>query len=754
MSTEEKNDNENENGQDEGSMNIYDDNAYMFGDEPSGNNSEEQNEIQDYNDNENQINQQNVEKDEVENENDEINNMESKELSYVKYYEKEKQKNKLINSEDNEELINNQNNNKDNNKMPQKMIVRINNNNLKNMQSNIGDNNNINNMGISSIKNEQKISDKLNDINNIEDNKMNNQKEEYEENEGGEEVEEEGENGEMEGEMDEEVENEGEEEENIPLVTLKFISICQYCKNSFNSNIHLPYLLKCGHFFCLKCIKEHFTDEEGIKCPNDGLVALSIKELKILNNLITDKNITSQRDKKENQIDNDINGIDNNNKLNENNMCKIHKGQKLTHIITDTKQLVCVYCAFDLVRKNPKCEVKEIKEKFDEFVNEADKVININQNNIKIIQESLKDIKKNKEIEEKNINTYFEHIFKYLTSKKAEYLSQIDSIFTDNAKKLSKKLEIFSEQIEQGESLKGLIDNYEQNNNFDEILENYIKLQSIKSNEQDNQINLQEYKFSHDDETKIMKYINNFGDIKTVNKYIPFQNGKKDAFKLKVSPNQESDSIDESKKNYYNFNSNPVLISNNNNNKNSSRFNNSMENQEIINELNYNNNNIANKKTYYSNYNFNFNKINPIANNNSKRNNISSNKPILNNNNIFRNSSSNTEVNNGNINYINLDVDNNNRDKNYSFNINKNIRGNNNRILSIQENNLINHKLNINNGDGRIYNNFYNINYSKRLEKEKDNSNQNMSNHNKNIKNSYETQGYEYKGFKTFNFNK
>ena len=92
---------------------------------------------------------------------------------------------------------------------------------------------------------------------------------------------------------------------------------------------------------------------------------------------------------------------------------------------------------------------------------------------------------------------------------------------------MSKKLKIFSEQIEQGESLKGLIDNYEKNNNFDEILESYIKKQSVKSNEQENQINFQDYKFSHDDETKIMKYINNFGDIKTVNKCIPFQNGKK-----------------------------------------------------------------------------------------------------------------------------------------------------------------------------------------------------------------------------------
>ena len=51
-------------------------------------------------------------------------------------------------------------------------------------------------------------------------------------------------------------------------------------------------------------------------------------------------------------------------------MCKIHKRQKLTHIIADRKQLVCVYCAFDLVRKNIKCEIKEIKKNFDEFVNE------------------------------------------------------------------------------------------------------------------------------------------------------------------------------------------------------------------------------------------------------------------------------------------------------------------------------------------------------------------------------------------------
>ena len=718
MSEEGKNENENDNGQNEGSVNIYDDNAYMFGDEPSENNSEEKNEMEDQN------------KLDYINYNEEFEN-ESKEL--YKNYDKEfVNNNSNINTQENI-----QNSNKKDN-INSKINITPKEENINNSEKNAPQKIQIQTNTKKDIKdlNKKELDDKnLKNIENI------NSNEEYEEKEIGEEGEE-GENIEN-GEMEEENEgeDEGEEEENIPLVTLKFISICQFCKNAFDSKIHLPYLLKCGHFFCSKCIKENFTDEEGIKCPNDGLVALSIKELKILNNLITDKNVPTQRDENETlENDENINGIDKSSKFNEKNCCKIHKGQKLTHIIVESKQLVCVYCAFDIVRKNPKCEVKEIKEKFDEFVLEAEKVINLNQNNIKIIQESLKNIKKNKEMEEKNINSYFDNIFKYLTNKKNEYLSQIDSIFTDNAKKLSLKLEIFSQQIEQGESLKGLIDNYEQNNNFDEILDTYFKLQSIKSNDKDNQINLQEYKFSHDDETKIMKYINNFGDIKTINKNICFQNGKKDIFNLKISQNPSS-AHEEPKKNYFNFNSNPVISNLTNNNKSSSRFtNNSNDNQEILNEVNYNTN-INNKKNN-NNYNFNFNKINPISNmnnnnNNSKRN-ISS-KPILNNN-IFR-QINNTEINNGNMNYINLNIEN--KEKNYSMNNlnnNMNLRGNR-----------------INNGDGRLYN-FYNLNYSKK-QGNNDNSNLNTNNQNKNMKNNYENPsqnsfGYEYKNFKTFNFNK
>ena len=732
------NEKENENGQDEGSINVFEDNAYMFGDEPSDNNLEEQNELND----EEQVDEkeeknENKKSNENLNLNEDINNLESKD-SLRKYLEQQMNKDQLQNLENN-------NNNNDNNNI-----------------------NNDNNKITSNENNNSKKEELKDNIKNFEKNK-NYPPDAYVGDEMGEEIE----NGEMEdiegeaegedeGENENENENEGEEgEETIPLVTLKFISICQFCKNNFNSTIHLPYLLKCGHFFCLKCINETFTDQEGIKCPNDGLVALSVKELKLLNNLITDKSISTQRDKQnEDNIDSINNGNGPMNKLDEKTTCKIHKGQKLTHIITETKQLVCVYCAFDVVRKNPKCEVKEIKEKFDEFIVDADKIINLNQNNIKIIQDSLKEIKKNKEIEEKNINLYFDHIFKYLSSKKAEYLSQIESFFTDNAKKLKNKLEIFSEQIEQGEALKGLIDNYEQNNNFDDVMETYIKLEEIKKNEKDTQISLQEYKFSHDDETKIMKYINNFGDIKTINKYINFQTDKKDIFHLKVSSNV-APLVPDTRKNFFNFNTNPRL-NDSNNNKNSSRFNNSNDNQDLENEYenthfsNINNNNNNKKQTNYgNNYNFNFNKINPMTNNMNCNTGKRSIRPNLGNNNFIRHTTNNDEVNNGNYNYINIDS--NSRDnKNYSFNnISSSNKNRGNKLISLQDNNFIANK-GSNEGRG-INTNYYNVNYMKRNDKDNNiNLNKNIL-HNKNNKNEYgnKTQGslgYEYKGFKTFNF--
>ncbi len=62
------------------------------------------------------------------------------------------------------------------------------------------------------------------------------------------------------------------------LITSKNISICQICKEDFNSHNKAPYLLNCGHFFCKSCLENKYTDEKGnIYCHDDGVVANDFK---------------------------------------------------------------------------------------------------------------------------------------------------------------------------------------------------------------------------------------------------------------------------------------------------------------------------------------------------------------------------------------------------------------------------------------------------------------------------------------------
>lgn len=81
---------------------------------------------------------------------------------------------------------------------------------------------------------------------------------------------------------------------------MKYISVCQCCKNNFNSGKNTPYLLKCGHFFCKYCLENNYTDEEGkVYCPEDGCMAKNLSELRLLNNLIIDKTKEENNEKSE-----------------------------------------------------------------------------------------------------------------------------------------------------------------------------------------------------------------------------------------------------------------------------------------------------------------------------------------------------------------------------------------------------------------------------------------------------------------------
>ena len=479
--------------------------------------------------------------------------------------------------------------------------------------------------------------------------------------------------------------DENDSDSGVPLVTLNFLSICQCCKNSFNSKDNIPYLFKCGHFFCKQCIIEQFTDEEGIKCPNDGLIANSISDLKILNNFITDKTVTQrtsslfstpdgqqEKNKKNLKIKKEIN----NNEINQNNLnntpykcCEIHKGQKLTHFIEETKELICVYCAFERFKQNQGIEIKEINDKCHDMESDMDSIIEENQYNVGIIQNSLKEIKKNKENEEKKIIEIFDRFIEIIKTKKEEYLNKIDALFTNNAEKLSQKLELFSNKIEKSESVKEKINiflNNKDSSQFLQLYEYYNKIINELQSVHSLKLNLQKYKFNYDDEMSISRMISKLGEIKLTPKIFSF---------IGNSNKEEQDIIKENN-NYTDMKKlEEIKVKLTNNIVN---YNNKMNN---INEQEDNNTNYDNS---FKNYNINDNIGN--RDNINMKNNTSSNfyKRTLNNNinnNNYQNNNYNQKNNINNINnnnkyigYSNQCIDNSNYiSKNYK---NKNIQNN------------------------------------------------------------------------------
>ena len=336
-------------------------------------------------------------------------------------------------------------------------------------------------------------------------------------------------------------------DEELPLITLNFISICQCCKNSFDDNIHKPYLMKCGHFFCIKCIKEYFIDKNGIKCPSDGLIAKSLDELTLLNNLIQKNKIKEDKDKNKisrneiitdfnneeknispkniNHSDSDKNSV--NNDYNQ-NYCQIHKNQKLSHVICDSNEIICVYCAFESFKKNPMREIKELSAQLNDFLNKINEIITSNQNQVLNLHNALKKIKLNKETEEKSINTFFGCLIDYIKEKQNEFIDNVNEIFNNNTKKLGDKLEEVTENIEKSEKIKNLIEDFCENgkntdNNlkekYNEILSKYLLFQQkIRINNQN--LILDEYKFKHIEEEQIEKICQNLGEIILLNKNI------------------------------------------------------------------------------------------------------------------------------------------------------------------------------------------------------------------------------------------
>ena len=346
--------------------------------------------------------------------------------------------------------------------------------------------------------------------------------------------------------------SDNEEESNelideLPLITLNFISVCQCCKNRFNKEKYIPYLLKCGHFFCLNCIKQYFSDETGIVCPSDGPVAKSVKELKLLKNLIINPNKPKKKENKK-KIENKNKYYENsdyykymksnlenyNNENNSNykmNYCRIHKNQKLTHIICDTNEIICVHCAFEMLKLNPSMQIKELKEKYNELSDFIDEIMNSSQKNVDLIQNTIELIKKNKENEQKKIKKFYNNLIKYLENEKKEGIQKIENISKDNIHNLEQKLLIFNEIIEQGEEFQSNLEKEDGdiNQNYSSVINNYNNILKLnQSNHADKATNKLKYiKFISKNENHIKEYLNKTANINIINRIIRYNKNLK-----------------------------------------------------------------------------------------------------------------------------------------------------------------------------------------------------------------------------------
>jgi hypothetical protein len=97
-------------------------------------------------------------------------------------------------------------------------------------------------------------------------------------------------------------------------------------------------------------------------------------------------------------------------------------------------------------------------------------------------------------------------------------------IFSQNAEKLSDKLDYFSTKMQDAEDLKANIIGVSNGDSLriNEIMNSYN--QFIKENSDGSKLNLEliEYKYIHEDENKIFKNLDNSSDLKSKQKLIKF----------------------------------------------------------------------------------------------------------------------------------------------------------------------------------------------------------------------------------------
>ena len=247
-------------------------------------------------------------------------------------------------------------------------------------------------------------------------------------------------------------------------------------------------------------------------------------------------------------------------KNNNNKSCSIHKGQKLSHINCENNKLLCIYCAYELLKNNPKSEIKEIKEKMEEYNKNIKNMIDNTKNNLEKNKNYLKNVQKIKDDEIKKITIFYKKMIDFLINKEKDYKDNINSVYENTIKKIDKNIKIFNEIIEKANKCNNLIKKLSNDEYliFD-IMKNYNNLFSLYNSK--NNIDKFEYIiFKYENEKEVLNYLNNIAEEEIKNEFLNY----------KIN---EIENIDNLNKNDLNFELTKYNYLNKNNNYNSFNIN-------------------------------------------------------------------------------------------------------------------------------------------------------------------------------------
>jgi hypothetical protein len=203
-------------------------------------------------------------------------------------------------------------------------------------------------------------------------------------------------------------------------------------------------------------------------------------------------------------------------------MCHMHPNQKLSHYIEDTKEVICVYCAFNKFKNNPRYIVKEIHEKCGEMKDDLEKAFMENQTLVDTLQDTIKEVQENKNREEQRIFNFFEDMIKFLDEKRNEMLDGLSAMYVTNCEKLQEKVDYFSVKMEEGETLKNDIISVGESSSYKlpDVLQVFNHYMMEVNDPSRLHLEIMTYKFAHEEHNKSYNFLSKFADLKTSNKTI------------------------------------------------------------------------------------------------------------------------------------------------------------------------------------------------------------------------------------------